>query len=66
MEKVDVKELKELVGFSMDLVQLGLDVAKDKKVDMSDLAVVVGKLPALGMAGVAAFSGLKQLTAGPA
>lgn len=61
MEKVDVKELKELVGFSMDLVQLGLDVAKDKKVDMSDLAVIMGKLPSLAVAGVAAFSGLKQL-----
>jgi len=63
MNKMDIKELKEMVGFAMDLVQLGLNVAKDKKVDMTDLALLVTSLPALAVSGSSAFSDLKVIPA---
>lgn len=63
MNKIDIKELKEIVGFAMDLVQLGLNVAKDKKIDMNDLALLLASLPALAVSGGAAFSDLKVIPA---
>lgn len=56
-ENKGTKEILEVVDFGLDIVQLGLDIAKDKKVDMSDLALVLSKAPMLIGEGVAAVSG---------
>src|SRR3954462_461685 len=53
-ESKNIKELIEVVDFGLDIVQLGIDIGKDKKVDMSDLARVLKKAPTLIGEGVAA------------
>lgn len=63
METKNIKELKELVDFALDLTQMGLDVAKDKKVDMADLGLVLSSLPKLIAGGIAGFESIDQLPA---
>lgn len=61
MEAKSIKELKELVDFALDLTQLGLDVAKDKKVDMADLGLLLSNMPKLIAGGIAGFENVDQL-----
>jgi hypothetical protein len=61
-EQKGIKELKEMVDFGIDVVNLGLDVAKDKKVDVMDLGKFVSSLPSLIASGSAAFSGSEEIS----
>lgn len=61
MEKRDTKNLTEVVDFTLDLTQLGIDVAADKKVDLSDLGLLVGRTPQLVSSGILAFSDLDAI-----
>lgn len=54
---VEQKNLIEVVDFGLDLVQLGVDVAADKKVDMADLGLLLSRAPLLIGEGVAAVEG---------
>lgn len=56
-----IKELKEVVSFGLDLVNLGVAVGKDKKVSVSDLGLLIAAMPGLIASGVPAFTDLDKL-----
>jgi hypothetical protein len=58
---VAIKELKEVVSFGLDLVNLGVSVGKDKKLDAADLGLLISSLPGLVASGIPAFSDLDKL-----
>lgn len=60
-EQKGTKELTEAVDFALDMVKLGVDVGADKKVDMSDLGLLISRLPLLAGEGVAAFQGGSEI-----
>jgi hypothetical protein len=62
-EQKDLKQLTEVVDFGLGLVKLGLDIAKDKKVDLSDLGLVMASIPGLIGTGDSAFRDMEHIPA---
>lgn len=62
-EEKGTKELVDVVDLTLDVAKLGLAVAKDKKVDMADLGLLLSSLPMLIGEGVVAVQGAEQIPA---
>lgn len=60
---VDVKELTDVVDFALDFVVLGQAIAKDKKIDLSDLGSIIGAVPALISDGAQAYDNHEKIPA---
>lgn len=63
MEKMGVKELTEVVDLALGLADLGIGVAKDKKVDVKDLGLLLSKAPGLIRDAVSAAEGIDKVPA---
>lgn len=62
-EKMDVKELKEVILAGVAYANVSIEVAKDEKVDWSDALLVGSKIPELFMATQQAIVGASKIPA---